>query len=75
MFEYYHDGATWGIDIPALSIEDAQARINKMCFAKYLGEHYCTIKASPANGLLVRLICFVKNIFERAKGQGAQERT
>ena len=71
MFEYYHDGATWGIDIPAWSKEDAQSRINKMSFARYVGEHHCTIKASTGTGLLVRFICFVNNILERAKQAGA----
>ncbi|MHB9099419.1 MAG: hypothetical protein ACYC5X_16520, partial [Syntrophales bacterium] len=37
IFTYYHDGAQWDLVIPAWSKEDAQARINKLPFAQYVG--------------------------------------
>jgi hypothetical protein len=61
IFQYYHDGAWWTFDVPAFSQEDAQARINKISFAQYVGEHFYTIKAGPGSGLLTRLICTLKN--------------
>jgi hypothetical protein len=65
MFQYYHDGAWWGFDIPAWSQEDARARIDRIPFAQYVGEHYYTIKATPGAGLLVRILCMVKNTTRR----------
>jgi hypothetical protein len=62
MFDYYHDGATWSFDIPAWSKEDAEARLNKIPWAKYVGEHYYTIKASSGGAVIAPLVCMVKNI-------------
>jgi len=73
MFQYYHDGAWWGFDIPAWSKEDAQARINKIPFAQYDGEHYYTIKATPGAGLFVRLLCIIKNIAETLKASPTKQ--
>jgi hypothetical protein len=54
-------------DVPAWSQEDALARIDKISWAKYVGEHHYTIKAGYGGGLLVRLLCLVKNTAERFK--------
>ncbi len=52
-------------DVPAYSQDDAQARINKISFAQYVGEHFYTIKVGPRSGLSARLICMIKNVAKR----------
>jgi hypothetical protein len=37
LFEYHHDGLTWGITIPATSEEDARARLKKLPLARFIG--------------------------------------
>lgn len=37
LFEYEHDGATWSIEIPAPSEQDAKDRLDKLRDARYLG--------------------------------------
>lgn len=66
LFEYYYDGSWWGFDIAASSVKDAQDRINKMCFAKYVGEHRHTIKIKIGGSVLLNLFCFVRNFFRRS---------
>ncbi len=63
LFEYFHDGANWCITVHATSPEDAQARMNKMPLARYLGIVEATIPAAlPGSGLLVRVWCWWKNL-------------
>lgn len=59
LFSYRHDGAEWGLEIQAESLEDAKARIAKIAYATYEGE----VKAKlPAKlGLLCRLGVFARN--------------
>lgn len=66
IFTYYHDGAWWDMMIPAYSVNDAQARINKISFAQYVGEHHYTIKAGVGGSVLLNLFCFVRNFFRRS---------
>lgn len=51
-------------DVPAFSQEDAQARINRISYAQYLGEHHYTIKAGSGSGLIARSICMAKNVIK-----------
>lgn len=61
LFEYFHDGKKWMVEIPATSLDDAQARINKLPLAKPLGELVARIPARA--GLLVKAACFFRNLF------------
>jgi hypothetical protein len=65
LFEYFHEGSRWSFEIHATSEEDAMARLNKLPLAKYLGVLHATIPAVPGGGLLVRLWCWWKNLWER----------
>jgi hypothetical protein len=56
LFEYQHDGATWSIEIPAHSEEDARERIAKLQHAKYLG--VLQMKLPVELGVFARLICW-----------------
>jgi len=37
LFKYQHEGATWGFDVQASSLEDAKARLSKISRAQYEG--------------------------------------
>ena len=38
LVSYNHDGAAWGLEIKARSMEDAQARLRRLAFARLDGE-------------------------------------
>lgn len=59
LFEYFHEGKSWLVEIPATSMDDAQARVNKLPLAKPLGEVFAKIPARL--GLVARVACFVRN--------------
>ena len=59
MFDYYHNGSWWSIDICAQSVEDARERIGKLSQAKYAGEAYCTLPVEM--GIVAKLIVWWKN--------------
>lgn len=61
LFEYFHDGARWCVEIPAVDMEDAQARINKLPLATPLGEMVAKLPAGA--GLFVRCFCCLRNFF------------
>lgn len=61
LFEYFHDGRSWTVKVPATSMDDAQARMKKMPLAKPLGELFAEIPARF--GLMARLACAVRNFF------------
>lgn len=42
---YRHEGAEWGIQLPARSIEDAKARLARMPYATVAGELVMTLPA------------------------------
>jgi hypothetical protein len=59
LFKYFHEGSWWQIEIPATTMDDAQARIKKLPLAQPLGE---LVAKFPANtGLLVRCLCWLRN--------------
>lgn len=63
LFECFHEDSRWSFQIPAASVEDAQARVNKLPLAKYLGVLHATIPAAaPGAGLFVRLWCWWRNL-------------
>lgn len=63
LFEYFHDGSWWSFEIPATSVEDAQARVNKLPLAKHLGVLHAKIPVGvPGAGWFVRLFCWWKNL-------------
>ncbi len=49
------------VEIPATSLEDAQARINKLPLAQPLGELFAKIPARM--GLLAKVACTCRNFF------------
>jgi hypothetical protein len=61
LFEYFHEGSWWSVKIPATSMDDAQARIDKMPLAKPVGELVAEVPARV--GLLARVACSVRNLF------------
>lgn len=62
--EYQHDGASWVVEVPALSFKDAERRLHKMPFGKVLGEKVLAIPAAAGGGLLVRLACWLRNLIK-----------
>ena len=61
LFEYRHDGATWGLEIKARDAADAQARLKALSWAQYRGEGVFKINA-PVN-ILQRFARFVSALF------------
>lgn len=59
LFEYNHDGATWSIEIKAPSQQDAQERLNKLLYAKYVG--VLQMKLPVELGIFARLLCWWHN--------------
>lgn len=59
LFEYYHDGATWSLEIKAPSQQDAQERLNKLLYAKYVG--VLQMKLPVELGIFARLLCWLHN--------------
>ena len=64
LFEYRHNGATWTVEIPAYSEEDAQERIAKLQHAKFLGTLH--MKLPVELGIFARLLCWWHNRRARA---------
>jgi hypothetical protein len=60
LFEYDHDGARWGFEIVASSIEDAEARVQRLPWARYVGELKATIPAPF--GIVARVLCWFHNL-------------
>lgn len=61
LFEYFHEGSWWTMKVHATSMDDAQARMNKMPLAKQLGEMYAEYPARL--GWFAKLSCAVRNFF------------
>lgn len=61
LFEYNHDGSVWCFEIKASSAEDARERLDKLTRAHYLGTLQAKIPVEL--GLLVRLTCWIQNLF------------
>jgi hypothetical protein len=60
LFEYFHEGSKWQVEIVATSLDDAQARINRLPWAKPVGELIATVPASL--GPLAVAACWLKNL-------------
>lgn len=64
LFEYWYGDSKYVVDMPAYTEQEARERIKCVSSAKYLGERMGVIPAAvPGAGLLVRLICTVRNFF------------
>lgn len=61
LFEYFHEGSTWMVEIPATSLDDAHARIKKLPWAKPVGELIAKVPAVGGLGFLARFACWLKN--------------
>jgi hypothetical protein len=61
LFEYTHDGQTWGFEIKASSVEDAQARVESIAHADYLGVIHMRVPVEL--GIVARLTCWLRNFF------------
>lgn len=59
LFEYQHAGATWSIEIPATSEQDAKDRIERLQNARYLG--VLQMKIPVELSIFARLICWLQN--------------
>ena len=64
-FTYYFDGKYWDMHFRARSHEEAADRMRALQYAKPLGQLMGTIPATsttrPAVGILVRLLCWLRN--------------
>ena len=58
---YYHDAVHWGFELHAYSLEDAEARVKRLSYAKVDGEIVAKIPARL--GGVARLITSAKNLF------------
>ncbi len=56
---YRYDGAEWGIQIPAKSFEDAEARLSRLAYGTVKGELVMTLPA--ATGPLAAIVTGVRN--------------
>lgn len=63
LFKYFHDGSWWHIEIPATTMDDAQARIRKLPLAQPLGEMVAKLPASA--GLFARCYCWLRNFMRQ----------
>jgi hypothetical protein len=59
---YYHDRATWSVEIMAYDWDDARARVAKLGFLRLDGELMATIPVRV--GCLAKLWCRVANWFQ-----------
>lgn len=60
LFEYHHNGSRWNLAIPALSEEDALARIERIGNnAQFVGVEMARIPVEM--GPLARVTCAVRN--------------
>jgi len=66
LFEYFHEGSWWMLEIPATSPEDAEARLNKLPQAQYLGEGVMRIPAKA--GFFAPALCWVRNLLRCGSG-------
>lgn len=55
LFSYQHNGAKWGFDVKANSLEDAKSRLAKMAYATYDGILVASVTV-PTGGFLSRLV-------------------
>jgi hypothetical protein len=61
LLTYQHDGAEWVIELKAANIQDAQARMAKLAFARLDGELVAKLPAST--GPATRLAVWFRNLF------------
>lgn len=59
LFEYDHDGSRWSFEIKATSVEDAEARVQRLPWARYVGELQGILPAPL--GFVARLLCWWRN--------------
>lgn len=67
LFEYYHDGSWWTLEIPATSQEDAMDRLKKLPLAKCLGT--LEMKVPVELGIFARVFCWYRNRVARLGGR------
>lgn len=76
LFDYYHEGDWWSLEIAADSREDAEARLRKLPHARYVGELAARVPAHrwllwPLR-MLLNMVCWVRN--RRARRSGVSQR-
>ena len=59
LFDYYHEGSNWGLEIIASSEDDARARVRQLQYAKLLGVIEMEIPAQF--GFLAKATCAIRN--------------
>lgn len=65
LYRYFHEGTWWQFEIQAASAEDAQARVNKLPLAQYLG--VVAMKMPARVGVVPRLLCWMLNLMSGKK--------
>lgn len=69
LISYRHEGAEWNIELPALSTEDAKARLLRLPYATIDGE---IVMALPAPlGPIAALVAAARNSLHRLLGPSA----
>jgi hypothetical protein len=61
LFEYFHEGSNYMVEIHATNMDDAQARIKKLPWAKPVGELVAKFPAS--GGWIARCLCWLRNLW------------
>jgi hypothetical protein len=61
LFEYYHEGSWWNLEVPARSEEDAKERIKLMHRARLLGTVETEFAALSGARYFARFLCWCRN--------------
>ncbi|QEX25074.1 hypothetical protein FRZ61_50190 [Hypericibacter adhaerens] len=64
LIRYTYGGAEWGLELPARSLEDAKARLERLSYATIDGELVLTLPA--AIGPLAAVIAKIRNALQAA---------
>jgi hypothetical protein len=59
LFEYSHEGSIWQLEIPAVDMEDARARVRKFSLAKPVGE--LMVKLPSQANWFAKALCAIAN--------------
>ena len=63
LVNYQHGGQRYALELHAIDVEDAKARLNSLLYGRICGE--VAVKLPAPLGPLASLICSVRNAFSR----------
>ena len=69
LIRYRHDGAEWGLQLPARDFDDAKARLARLSFATVDGELVMSLPAST--GPLAAILVACRNAVDWLFGRSA----